>query len=165
MSMSELNYNGSCICGEVEIHVEGAPLFNGFCHCHNCTNAMGTSPVHMLGVPTAGFSVTKGQDKVKEWSGYHGSLRNGRATCCGSSLYQYPEGKGFHAVFPRMLTGYVKGKSSKLPADLMPTGHMNYENRTLDSHDDLPKFQDMPLEFGGGGVMCDNAGNDLVQAK
>jgi hypothetical protein len=61
-----------------------------------------------------------------------------------------------------MLKGYVNGKSSKLPADLMPTVHVNYENRTLDSHDDLPKFHDLPAAFGGSGVGCDNAGNDVV---
>ena len=32
------------------------------------------------------------------------------------------------------------GKSCRLPEELMPKAHLNYENRLMDANDDLPKY-------------------------
>ena len=65
-----------------------------------------------------------------------------------SHIYQCPDGAGFRAILP--VNFHIEaaaddpnipcGKSSKLPNELMPTAHTNYENRVMDVHDDLPKF-------------------------
>ena len=87
-------------------------------------------------------------------------MRFCRCTECGSPVYQSPEGAPFRAFYPRSFDGYVNGKCNKLPVDLMPTIHINYENRMYDFNDDLPKFLVWP-----GGVMCNNDGSLKEQVK
>jgi len=46
------------------------------------------------------------------------------------------------------------GINCKLPDNLLPQMHLNYENRAYDSCDALPKFKCFPP-----GIMMDNRGN------
>ena len=55
-----------------------------------------------------------------------------------------------------------KGNGGVAPEELQPTAHLNYEDRVKDVEDDLPKFADLPAEFGGSGVVMDNQGNPVV---
>ena len=96
------------------------------------------SPVHVLSTPGE-VTYTKGAENVKRFNG-NGRLTFDKATCCGCSLNQGPEGAPFRAYYPRMIKSYVDGKKNTYPADLMPTGHVNYENRQMDWADDLPKW-------------------------
>jgi len=116
---------------------------NVFCHCPGCSLGVGVSPVHCLVVPDNNFKVTKGEEYVTIFDGT-GSLRFGKCSECGAGIFQYPEGAGYRAGYPRMLHGYRKGLNNKLPEDLMPTAHINYENRQMDNYDDLPKFDVFP---------------------
>ena len=43
-----------------------------------------------------------------------------------------------------MFNGYVDGRCNKLPDNLKPTAHINYENRMWDFSDSLPKFAAFP---------------------
>jgi len=36
LSSNSANYEGSCLCGQVEIQVEGPPSQAGYCHCKTC---------------------------------------------------------------------------------------------------------------------------------
>jgi hypothetical protein len=85
-------------------------------------------------------------------------------TECGSFVYQRPKGAGFRALSPvtfcietkleenkedgeedpsssAVLRSSMCGVSCLLPAELLPTQHVNYENRLRDYHDDLPKWR------------------------
>ena len=50
-----------------------------------------------------------------------------------------PEGGSFKVALPRMFQ-ISDGKNCKLPAELLPKAHINYENRLWDWNDDLPKM-------------------------
>ena len=85
-------------------------------------------------------------------------MRFYRCTECGGPVYQSPEGAPFRAFYPRLFDGYVNGKCNTLPKDLLPTIHINYENRLYDFNDDLPKYLVWP-----GGDMCNNDGSPKEQ--
>ena len=66
------------------------------------------------------------------------------------------------------------GVDLRLPEDLLPTGHLNYENRLLDSSDDLTKFMTFdgstPSAAGKKIITMSNDGtrlndDDFVKAK
>ena len=85
-------------------------------------------------------------------------------TECGSFVPAAPKGAGFRALSPvtfcietkleenkedgeedpsssAVLRSSMCGVSCLLPAELLPTQHVNYENRLRDYHDDLPKWR------------------------
>lgn len=141
--MTEIDYKGSCFCGKIEFQLEGKPISNVFCHCPGCSLGVGVSPVHCVLVPDTNFRFIKGEEYVNIFDG-SGPLRFGKCSECGANIFQYPEGAGFKACYPRMLHGYRNGTNNKLPEDLMPTAHVNYENRQMDYYDNLPKFDKFP---------------------
>ena len=147
-----IDYTGACMCGEVEYTVKGAVKMNGFCHCRPCSMGIGVSPVHLVATAKAGFAITKGEDKTVVVAS--GNLKFTKCTACHTPVNQYPEGPDMVAAYPRMFKGYVDGKKNTFPADLMPTAHVNYENRQMDWADALPKFAAFPPNN-----MMDNAGN------
>ena len=82
-----------------------------------------------------------------------------------SHIYQHPGGedfKDFRARFPVNFhletddSSLPCGKSCKLPDELMPTNHINYENRVMDVQDDLPKY----TAFGPPFVEGERLNND-----
>jgi len=82
-----------------------------------------------------------------------------------SHIYQHPGGedfKDFRALFPVNFhietddSSLPCGKSCKLPDELMPTNHINYENRVMDVHDALPKY----TAFGPPFVEGERLNND-----
>ena len=136
---------GKCNCGAVEFEITGAPMMNVLCHCRPCSSALGSScAVHLYLAPSSeNWKVTKGEDKIKAYDGA-GSLKFWKCEDCGSPVYQAPEKAPFRAFYPRSFDGYVDGKVNTLPADLLPTMHINYENRLWDINDELPKFAAFP---------------------
>eukprot|EP00658_Telonema_sp_P-2_P077642 TRINITY_DN706_c0_g1_i2.p2 TRINITY_DN706_c0_g1~~TRINITY_DN706_c0_g1_i2.p2 ORF type:complete len:108 (-),score=18.38 TRINITY_DN706_c0_g1_i2:84-407(-) len=104
---------------------------------------------------------TEGEEHVRVAKGY-GRMTNAFCTECGAGVYQCPEGAGFRALFPPSLSfPENEGRDEKicqLPESLRPTRHVNYENRTHDAEDSLPKF----LVFGPDGEV-DNSGNFLAR--
>ena len=155
-----MEHTGSCYCGRVRFRARGAPMFNILCHCRPCSQARGQSPVHLYGVPEDNFTITKGAEFVKEVECPAEKLATAldqprpmtHCFCaeCGSFVYQRPKGAKFHALSPSTFhietpvhddPANVCGISSRLPDHLLPTAHINYENRVRDHFDDLPKFQ------------------------
>ena len=57
------------------------------------------------------------------------------------------------------LTDIVSGI---LEQEFKPAMHINYAEATWKVNDDLPKFADVPTDFGGSGKMLDNAGNPIA---
>lgn len=150
-------HNGQCVCGAVQYKVSGAPLFNVYDHCKACTRFRGSSPVHLYAVKCVDFAYTKGQDKLRVGKGL-GSLRHTYCADCGSCVTQQPEGGDFQAVFPHQFhiqkpdPTAASGLSLKMPKELMPQMHINYESRIFDCSDDLPKFEGFP----GSKMLCND---------
>jgi hypothetical protein len=151
-----------CACGEVEVDVSlEKVLFSSICHCKACSRMRSSSlGVHIVGLPRESVAVRKGEEHIRE-----GRVRGNRMTqhfCgeCGTGMWQNPSGEdGFRAVFPAnfVLQGDATGDNPNgpdrdspdctLPDELLPTMHINYENRRFDTSlaDALPKRR----EFGG----------------
>ena len=117
-------------------------MFNGLCHCRACTINAGAGPVHIMGVKNEYWTFIKGEDKIVKYMGHFGKMYSAKASCCGAPMYQGPEGGPFKGCYPRMfqISSGEGGKCCLLPKELMPEAHLNYENRTWNHSDTLPKF-------------------------
>lgn len=119
---------------------------------------MGASPLrrspclllcHLLGVGTDTFSYTEGADDVEVVQGM-GKMEHVYCKSCHGMVEQHPKGAGFVALLPATFrcetpdSSNPCGVSCKLPAELVPNIHINYENRHYDWNDDLPKFVGFP---------------------
>jgi hypothetical protein len=118
---------------------------------------MGMSPVSLLGVAKEYFTITEGT--LKETKGY-GSLVNGWCEDCGCRIRQGPSAAPFYAVFPTNFH-IEDGKNCKIPKELMPDCHINYENRIRDWKDDLPKYNGLTPDSG----QVDVCGNPIGLQK
>lgn len=138
-------YKGACNCGAITFTVSGDPIFNLFCHCRACSRARGVSPSHLYAVPNEQFSIDQGEEHLQVKEGM-GRLVHAICIKCGCHIYQCPDGAKFRAVLP--VNFHIEtpdssnpcGVSCKLPKELLPTAHVNYENRLMDVEDDLPKY-------------------------
>jgi hypothetical protein len=63
-------------------------------------------------------------------------------------------GADFRAVLPATFTGL---ESRQLPENYKPQAHLNYESRTFDWSDSLPKFKAFP-----GSPMLNNNGEEIA---
>jgi len=149
------SFNAKCACGKVTYTVNEPPMFNMLCHCNACSVGIGMCPVQVYAVTHENFVFKTGEDQIKIFQP-KGKMQFARATCCGIPIYQCPEGGSFKCTYPRNFEGYVDGKSNKLPDNLLPTAHCNYENRQYDWNDEAPKFTCYPPDNP-----CDNKGTIL----
>ena len=135
-------YKGSCFCGAVEFEVTGAPAAMGYCHCGDCAT-WAAAPVNAFSLWSPdSVRVTKGEDNIGTYNKTEQSYRK-FCTRCGGHLF---------TDHPTM--NLVDVYASVIP-DLKyePTVHVFYSEKTVAIKDGLPKFKDMPAEFGGSGDM------------
>lgn len=160
-----IDYAGTCYCGTVSFKASGPTLFNALCHCRVCSRGRGVGPVQLIGLPKECIVIVTGEDKLKDVPApeeLKSSFLNTICSNCGSTVYQSPKGAPFKAITPTTLKietvddSFPCGVSCKLPAELLPTAHINYENRLFDVNDDLIKFSSMP-----GGVQVKNDGTPV----
>lgn len=137
-----------CLCGAVEFRVQGKLLFSELCHCRACSWAASVSPVHLVGVAAPTISYAKNassEDHIRVTKGL-GKMTHARCTECMAPVYQKPAGANFVALFPP--TFYIGNSrdsvEQKLPAKYLPQYHANYENRTRDYADSIPKYKTFP---------------------
>jgi hypothetical protein len=139
--MSE-THQGACFCGAVEIEISGEPQVQGFCHCTDCAQWAG-APVNAFSLWQPGqVNITKGADKIGTFAKTEASHRKFCTQCGGHLMTDHP-GMG-------MIDVYLNIVPSKAHAGTM---HIFYGEKTMSVPDGLPKFKDMPSEFGGSGEM------------
>ena len=85
---------GGCKCGAIRYESSEAPLFSGICCCRNCQYMTGTGQNPLIGVPNAGFRVTKGEPRFYEVIGDSGKpVRHAFCADCGTPLsFEAPDG-------------------------------------------------------------------------
>jgi len=133
-------YKGGCFCGEVAFEVSGAPVAEGYCHCNDCRNwAAAPFIAFSLWAPDA-VRITKGEASVGSYSKTERSERK-FCTSCGGHLMNAHPGMKMVDVYPSQMEGFE-------PA---PTLHVGYGEKVMSVVDGLPKFADVPAEFGGSG--------------
>ena len=133
-------HQGSCFCGEVTFELTGSPSMMGYCHCTDCASWAG-APVNAfsLWAPDA-VKLTSGADKLGSFAKTPASHRKYCTGCGGHVMSEHP-GMGMTDVY----------------LNLVPTlehegaMHIYYGEKTMSVPDGLPKFRDMPAEFGGSG--------------
>lgn len=131
---------GRCFCGAVEIEASGEPAVMGLCHCDSCRTWLG-APVHGFMLwPKDQVKVVKGADELGLVKRTEASHRQFCRRCGGAMLVDHPA------------LGLVDVMSVRLPSfSFQPSVHVHYGEKVLSIPDGLPKYKDMPKEFGGSG--------------
>lgn len=136
--MNRSTYKGQCFCGSVKFEVSGAPEGMGYCHCESC-RSWSAAPVNgfTLWNPDC-LTITEGAEHVGE---YHKTENSHRKFCtrCGGHLMTDHPGMGLVDIFSAMLPDL----------DFEPGLHVHYGEKVLSIPDGLPKFADLPGDFGG----------------
>ncbi len=136
-------YSGSCFCGAVGVRVTGQPAKMGFCHCDSC-RSWSAGPVNAFTLwPEANVEVTRGAEHLATYHKTEQSYRKFCRLCGGHVMTAHP---GF---------GIVDVYAATIPElKFAPELHLHYGEKVLRLVDGLPKFKDMPAEFGGSGEMA-----------
>jgi len=79
-------YLGSCVCGEVELVIQGGIHGIIHCHCSRCRKNSGTAYATNGFVNVNEFTLTKGKDSLAIYSTNPGRKRH-FCQKCGSSVY------------------------------------------------------------------------------
>lgn len=137
--MSE-SYSGACFCGAVRFEISGSAALMAYCHCGDCA-AWAAAPVNAFGLwPWDSVRITAGADNVGAFNKTEKARRKFCRTCGGHVLTELPAFKMVE-VYPSVVPGLAH----------KPTMHVHYAARTVPIRDGLPKFRDLPAEFGGSG--------------
>ena len=133
-------HKANCFCGAVEVEVSGSPAVMGYCHCKDC-QAWSAGPINAFSLwPRDSVRVTKGEDNIATYNKTENSYRKYCKTCGGHLMTDHP-GMGLMDVYANLLQGFA----------YQPAVHVHYESKMVSVKDGLPKFKDLPAEFGGSG--------------
>ncbi|NQZ07678.1 MAG: GFA family protein [Algicola sp.] len=81
-----MSYQGSCLCGAVELEIKGPIDSLIHCHCSLCRKSTGTAYATNGFVNTADFKLIKGDDNLSSFGFKPGRERHFCKTC-GSPVY------------------------------------------------------------------------------
>lgn len=133
-------YRATCFCGAVEIEASGAPAVMGYCHCGDC-QAWSAAPINAFSLwSPESVRVTRGEENVGTFNKTESSYRKYCKICGGHLMTDHP-GMGLVDVYANLLQAFAH----------QPTVHVHYGNKMFSVKDGLPKFKDLPSDFGGSG--------------
>ena len=131
---------GACFCGAVEFEITGEAQVMGYCHCTDCASWAG-APVNAFSLyPADNVAVTKGADNIGTFAKTENSQRKFCKTCGGHVFTDHP-GMGMFDVYLNTVPSVAHA----------PAMHIFYGEKTVSIKDGLPKYKDMPADFGGSG--------------
>lgn len=133
-------HKGKCFCSEVAFEVTGTPAVMGYCHCSDCATWAG-APINAFSLwPRDGLRITKGEASIGTFCKTDASHRKFCKSCGGHLMIDHPA------------MDLVDIHASVVPSLAhTPTVHVHYAEKTVSVRDGLPKFKDLPVEFGGSG--------------
>ena len=135
-------YKGACFCGAVQFEATGAPAVAGYCHCDDC-QAWSAGPINAFSLwAPSSVRITKGEANIATYHKTENSYRKFCKTCGGHLMTDHP-GMKMVDVYAVLLKGFK----------YQPTVHVHYKYKVVSVKDGLPKFKDMPSQFGGSGEM------------
>ena len=136
------SYKGTCFCGAVEFEATGAPAVIGYCHCDDCKVWSG-APINAFSLwAPDNVRITKGEANVGAFNKTENSYRKFCKVCGGHLMTDHP-GMKLVDVYASVIQGFTHE----------PTLHVHYGNKMVSVKDGLPKFKDLPTDFGGSGEM------------
>ena len=134
------SHQGRCFCGAVQLEVTGEPFAMGYCHCDDC-RAWGAAPVNGFTLwKRDEVKVTEGASLLATYKKTEKSHRQFCTTCGGHVMTDHPDA-GFTDVYAAILPSL----------EFKPAVHIYCDDSVLNIGDGLPKFRDLPEEFGGSG--------------
>ena len=114
----------------------------GYCHCASC-RSWSASPINAFTLWKPGsILVTKGKANVGDYS-RSATTRRAHCKVCGGGLKTVHPLWGLDGVYAAVIKGF----------EFQPALHVNYQESVLKVRDGLPKFRDLPADFGGSGEM------------
>ena len=133
-------YNGECFCGVVKVEVwVSLKLWCIVIADHVSCGLAGSVTPFTLWKPDA-VRITAGAEHIDMFRKTPASERQYCQKCGGHLMTHHPE-FGLMDVF-----------ATTLPTlKFSPGVHVNYAETVLPIRDGLPKFKDLPIEFGGSG--------------
>jgi hypothetical protein len=133
-------YTGTCFCDQVEFEAAGVPAVMGYCHCEDCKR-WSAAPINAFSLwPPDRVRITRGETHVGSFNKTEHAYREFCKTCGGHLMTDHP-GMKLVDVYANILQGFTH----------KPTMHVHYQNKMVAVKDGLPKFKDLPSEFGGSG--------------
>ena len=138
-----MHLKGKCACGSVTFEVNGEPIAQVYCHCRSCQLAH-SAPVVAAALFPANSVTYEGDVQKVTVTDRKDAPR--RVTCakCGTRVVNEPPFP-VRAILPALCETSDWFK---------PQMHIQWQDHTLDMRDDLPKFLDVPKEFGGTGQLA-----------
>ena len=135
-------HQGQCFCGTVKIELTGEPNMMGYCHCTDCAEWAG-APVNAFSLwSPENVKITAGEEKLGNYARTPASQRRFCTDCGGHVLSEHPE-MGMTDVYLNIVPTLTHQGAM----------HIFYGEKSMSVPDGLPKFKDMPAEFGGSGEM------------
>ncbi|MFO0687947.1 MAG: GFA family protein [Myxococcota bacterium] len=129
------------MCGAVALELAGEPAFQVYCHCESCRGWRG-APLHSASLwPAAAIHITQGADLLGTYKRTDASHRKFCQRCGTPVLIDHPA-----LGMVDVPAGGIRGLA------FQPTIHVHYGEKVMPVRDGLPKFKDMPSDFGGSGV-------------
>ncbi len=133
-------YSGNCACGAVAFEVTGEAIAEGYCHCRICAGWSGAPVSPLVVLPTGSIRITRGAEHIATFNKTPSANRKFCTKCGGHVMCEIP-GDDIEEFYPDTVPDYP----------FTTAFHIFYASKTLPMHDGLPKFLDMPAEFGGSG--------------
>ena len=134
-------HKGQCYCGQTRVSVVGPPAIEGYCHCASCQK--------YHGAPFQAFSAWPNENVTLEGPVITSEKcpQTRRVSCakCGGVVMTLKPESGMSVVYPATLLSTAHR--------FLGGVHIHYGERSMDLADGLPKFADVPEDFGGSGIM------------
>lgn len=125
-----------CLCGAVNIKLNGQPQARANCHCRSCQDFYGTSMLSATAWLAEQVTIASGS--VSSFS--HPSKDLSRTFCsgCGETVF------GTNRLGMRVLPNTILARAAggEVPEEMRPTMHLFYRHRIIDIQDELPKYLD-----------------------
>jgi hypothetical protein len=138
-----MRIKGKCACGNVIFEVSGEPIVQLYCHCRSCQLAH-AAPVVAAAIFPANSVTYQGNIRRITVTGRADASRRLICASCGTKVINEPL-PPVRAILPVLCESTEWFK---------PQMHVQWQDRTLDVRDDLPKFLDYPRELGGTGAVA-----------
>lgn len=139
---NQTSHEGSCFCGAIGVKATGSPFAMGYCHCDDC-RAWSAAPVNAFTLwSRSSVTITRGAENLATYKKTERSHRKYCNVCGGHVLTDHP-GDDFVDVYAAILP----------TLEFAPALHVHCRDSVVSIEDDLPKYVDLPSEFGGSGEM------------
>jgi hypothetical protein len=133
---------GCCHCGKVKFSCVGLPEWTAICHCSVCRRTHSAPYAELCAFKDEHIIVTAPIGQLIMYN-CDGSSKADRYFCkhCGTQVYSKLNGMGCSALNRQGFT--------KIDRRLAMSCHIYYADGTINSYDELPKFETLPATLGG----------------